>query len=82
MQAIGNSVLWSLELRKWKKFHIIDPMELVKVQGMVTSSEHGELKEIATKHQTTIGRLVAQAVRALISNPKRAKELERDGRRK
>lgn len=53
----------------------------VKVSGVIGPSHHKQLKALAEDRKTTIGVLVAAAVRKLLTDPDAAKGLPLDGRR-
>lgn len=57
------------------------PKPYVKVSAVIGPIHHKQLKELATERRTTIGVLVAAAVRMLLANPENVSRLPIDGRR-
>lgn len=53
----------------------------VKVSGVIGPNHHKQLKNLATEKRTTIGVLVAAAVRMLLQSPESVSRLPIDGRR-
>jgi hypothetical protein len=58
----------------------IDSVKPVKVSGFVPSDVHVKLEVIAKLYNTTIGHLVAAAVRELAEKPRSMGSLRIDGR--
>jgi len=63
----------------WLTIESVKPY--VKVSGVIGPSHHKQLKELAAERKTTVGLLVAAAVRMLLSAPESVKRLPLDGRR-
>jgi hypothetical protein len=53
----------------------------VKVSGYIQPDHHEQLTALASDRKTTIGALVAAAVRLLLKTPRALRGLPKDGRR-